>query len=107
MAEWPANPCFILKMIGDSTGLFAGDGRWRLGMVMSGLAGSPRAAVAIVLSVYFAALPQPARRAAARLAPPGARAGAFVLRHAHAALAYLASSTSRRRIRNRCRSIAV
>jgi hypothetical protein len=56
MAEWPGESvASFLKMIGDSTGLFAGDGPdGGLGMVMSGLAGVATAlAVAIVLSVYF------------------------------------------------------
>jgi hypothetical protein len=56
MAELPGESvASFLKMIGDSTGLFAGDGPdGGLGMVMSGLAGVATAlAVAIVLSVYF------------------------------------------------------
>ena len=56
MAELPGESvASFLKMIGDFTGLFAGDGAdGGLGMVMSGLAGVATAlAVAIVLSVYF------------------------------------------------------
>ena len=56
MAELPGESvASFLKMIGDFTGLFAGDGPdGGLGMVMSGLAGVATAlAVAIVLSVYF------------------------------------------------------
>ena len=56
MAELPGESvASFLKMIGDTTGLFAGDGAdGGLGMVMSGLAGVATAlAVAIVLTVYF------------------------------------------------------
>jgi len=56
MAELPGESvASFLKMIGDFTGLFAGDSAdGGLGMVMSGLAGVATAlAVAIVLSVYF------------------------------------------------------
>jgi hypothetical protein len=56
VAELPGDSvASFLKMVGDSTGLFAGDGAdgW-LGMLMSGLAGVATAlAVAIVLTVYF------------------------------------------------------
>jgi hypothetical protein len=55
-AELPGDSvASFLKMIGDSTGLFADDGPdGALGMLMSGLAGVAAAlAVAIVLSVYF------------------------------------------------------
>jgi len=56
MAEWPGESvASLLKMVGESTGLFAADGPdGGLGMVMSALAGVATAlAVAIVLSVYF------------------------------------------------------
>jgi hypothetical protein len=56
MAEMPGESvASFLKMIGDTTGLFAADGAdGGLGMVMSGLAGVATAlAVAIVLTVYF------------------------------------------------------
>ena len=44
----------LLKMVGDSTGLFAGDPDGTLGVVMSGLSGIAAAlAVAILLTVYF------------------------------------------------------
>jgi hypothetical protein len=56
VAELPGNSvASFLKMVGDSTGLFADDGAdgW-LGMLMSGLAGVATAlAVAIVLTIYF------------------------------------------------------
>jgi hypothetical protein len=56
MAELPGDSVTsFLKMVGDSTGLFADDGAdgW-LGVLMSGLAGVATAlAVAIVLTVYF------------------------------------------------------
>jgi hypothetical protein len=56
MADLPGDTvASFLKMIGDSTGLFADDGPDDgLGLVMSGLAGVATAlAVAIVLTVYF------------------------------------------------------
>ena len=56
IAELPGDfVAALLKMLADSTGLFAGDGPdGGLGMVMSGLAGIAAAlAVAIVLTVYF------------------------------------------------------
>ena len=44
----------LLKMVGDSTGLFAGDPDGTLGVVMSGLSGIAAAlAVAILLTMYF------------------------------------------------------
>jgi hypothetical protein len=44
----------LLKMVGDSTGLFADDPDGTLGVVMSGLSGIAAAlAVAILLTVYF------------------------------------------------------
>jgi hypothetical protein len=55
-AELPGDSvASFLKMIGDSTGLFADDGPdGTLGLLMSGLAGVAAAlAVAIMLSVYF------------------------------------------------------
>ena len=55
-AELPGDSvASFLKMVGDSTGLFAGDSPdGLLGMLMSGLAGVATAlAVAIVLTVYF------------------------------------------------------
>lgn len=56
VAELPGDSvASFLRMVGDSTGLFADDGPdgW-LGMLMSGLAGVATAlAVAIVLTVYF------------------------------------------------------
>ena len=55
-AELPGDSvASFLKMVGDSTGLFAGDSPdGPLGMLMSGLAGVATAlAVAIVLTVYF------------------------------------------------------
>lgn len=55
-AELPGDSvASLLKMVGDVTGLFAGDDRdGALGMLMSGLAGVAAAlAVAIFLTVYF------------------------------------------------------
>jgi hypothetical protein len=67
----------LLKMVGDSTGLFADDSPdgW-LGLLMSGLSGVAAAiAVAIVLTVYFRS---------------GYRSGRDILRHGLAAAAALA-----------------
>jgi hypothetical protein len=67
----------LLKMVGDSTGLFTDDSPdgW-LGMLMSGLSGVAAAiAVAIVLTVYFKS---------------GYRSGRDILRHGLAAAAALA-----------------
>jgi len=54
-AELPGDSvASFLKMVGDSTGLFADDPDGLLGMLMSGLAGvAATLAVAIVLTVYF------------------------------------------------------
>ena len=88
MAEWPGESvASFLKMIGDSTGLFAGDGPdGGLGMVMSGLAGVATAlAVAIVLSVYFRSRYRSPRDVLRHglAAAAGARAGGLRgLRHA-------------------------
>src|SRR5471032_1258759 len=56
VAELPGDSVTsFLRMIGDSTGLFAGDSPdGVLGMLMSGVAGVAAAlAVAIILTVYF------------------------------------------------------
>jgi hypothetical protein len=77
-AELPSDSvASLLKMVGDSTGLFADDSPdgW-LGMLMSGLSGIAAAiAVAIVLTVYFRS---------------GYRSGRDILRHGLAAAAALA-----------------
>jgi hypothetical protein len=56
IVQWPGDSVTsFLRMVGDSTGLFAGDGAdGGLGLAMSGLAGVAAAlAVAIILTVYF------------------------------------------------------
>jgi hypothetical protein len=82
----------FLKMLGDSTGLFADDGP-ELGMLMSGLAGVAAAlAVAIILTVYFRTRYRSARDILRHGLATAAVLGlvAFVVYDMrHAALAYL------------------
>jgi hypothetical protein len=95
IAELPGDSVTsLLRMVGDSTGLFAGDGPdGGLGLVMSGLAGVAAAlAVAILLTVYFRTGYRSARDIvrhglAATLALGLLAFAAYDMRHA--ALAYL------------------
>ena len=90
----------FLKMVGDSTGLFADDSPdgW-LGMLMSGLSGVATAlAVAIVLTVYFRSGYRSARDIVRHGLAAAAVLGllAFVVSDMrHAALAYLGINPSK------------
>jgi hypothetical protein len=101
VAELPGDSVTsFLRMVGDSTGLFAGDGPdGGLGMIMSGLAGVATAlAVAIMLTVYF----RSGYRSARDIVKHGLAAAtvlgllAFVVYDMrHAALAYLGINPSK------------